>query len=70
MATSEEHAHEHEYIDIAESDTVSVYAEGVHETITFQFNPKGIALMFSYEEALDLTEVMSAVKKHCENRGE
>ena len=67
MATAEEHAHDHEYIDIAESDTVSVYAEGIHETITFQFNPKGIALMLSYEEALELAEVMSAVKKHCEN---
>ena len=66
MATAEEHAHEHEYIDIAESDTVSVYAEGIHETMTFQFNPKGIALMFSYEEALELAEVMQAVKKHCE----
>ncbi len=70
MATAEEHAHEHEYIDIAESDTVSVYAEGIHETITFQFNPKGIALMLSYEEALELAEVMPAVKKHCESRGE
>ncbi len=70
MATAEEHAHEHEYIDIAESDTVSVYAEGIHETITFQFNPKGIALMLSYEEALELAEVMQAVKKYCESRGE
>ncbi len=70
MDTPEEHAHEHAYIDIAESDTVSAYAEGIHETITLQFNPKGIALMFSYEEALELAKVMQAVKKHCQNRGE
>lgn len=70
MDTSGEHAHEHEYIDIAESDTVSAYAEGIHETITLQFNPKGIALMLSYEEALELAEVMPAVKKHCESQGE
>ncbi len=70
MDTPEEHAHEHEYIDITESDTVSAYGEGIHETITLQFNQKGVALMFSYEEALDLAEVMPAVKKHCESRGE
>ena len=70
MATAEEHSHEHEYIDIAESDTVSVYAEGIHETITLQFNQKGVALMLNYEEALELAGVMPAVKKHCESRGE
>ncbi len=69
MATAEEHAHEHEYIDIAESDTVTVYAEGIHKTITLQFNPKGVALMLSYEEALELAKVMPAVKKHGESRG-
>ncbi len=70
MDTWEEHAHEHEYIDIAESDTVSVYAEGIHETVTFQFNPKGIALMLSYEEALELAEVKPAVEEHCLSRGD
>ncbi len=69
MDAPEEHDHEHEYIDIAESDTVSAYAEGIHETVTLQFNQKGVALMFSYEEALELAKVMWAVKKHCESRG-
>ena len=70
MTTSEEHAHEHKYIDIVESATISAYGEGIHETVTLQFNQKGIALMLSYEEALELAEVMPAVKKHCESRGE
>lgn len=70
MATPEEHAHEHEYIDIAESDAVLAYAEVVHEVVTLQFSQKGVALSLSYEEALELAEVMRAVKKHCESRGE
>ncbi len=68
MNASEEHAHAHEYVDIAESDTVSAYAENIHETVTLQFDQKGIALMLSYEEALDLAEVMRAVKEHCDGQ--
>jgi hypothetical protein len=40
MDTPEEHAHEHKYIDIAESGRVSAYGEGIHETVTLQFNQK------------------------------
>ena len=64
------HAHEHEYIDIAESETVLAYAEAIHEVVTLQFNQKGVALMFRYEEALEIAEVMRAVKEHCERQGE
>ncbi len=69
MDAAEEHAHEHEYVDIAEGEMVSAYAEGIHETVTLQFNQKGVALMLSYEEALELAEVMRAVKEHCESGG-
>ena len=69
MDTPEEHPHEHEFIDIIDLDTISAYAEGIHETITLQFNQKGVDLILSYEEALELAEVMQAVKEHYESRG-
>ncbi len=69
MHAAEEHTHEHEYIDIAESETVFAYAEAIHEVVTLQFNQRGIALNLSYEEALELVEVMQAVKEHCDSQG-
>ncbi len=70
MEAPEEHTHEHEFIDIAESETIFAYAEAIHEVVTLQFNQRGIALNLSYEEALELAEVMLAVKEHCDSRGE
>ncbi len=70
MEAPEEHAHEHEFIDIAESETVFAYAEAIHQVVTIQFNQKGVALSLSYEEAGELAEVMRAVKEHCDSRGE
>ena len=69
MEAPEEHAHDHEFIDIVECETISAFAEAFHELITLQFNERGIALSLSYEEALELTEVMLAVKEHCDSRG-
>ena len=69
MDSPEEHAHDHEVVDIVESDTIFAYAETIHEVVTLQFNQRGIALNLSYEEALELTEVMRAVKEHCDSRG-
>ncbi len=69
MEAPEEHAHEHEYIDIVESETVFAYAEAIHEVVTLQFNQRGIALNLGYEEALELAKVMQAVKEHCDRRG-
>ncbi len=69
MDAAEEHAHEHEYVDIAEGEMVSAYAEGIHETVTLQFNQKGVALMLSYEEALELAKAMDAVREHIAQPG-
>ena len=64
MNAAEEHTHEHEYIDIAESETVFVYAEVVHQVVTIQFNQRGIALSLSYADALELANGMEAVRTH------
>jgi len=69
MEAPEEHDHEHEFIDIAESETIFAYAEVIHQVVTVQLSQKGVALSFSYEEALELTEVMLAVKEHCDSHG-
>jgi hypothetical protein len=69
MEAPEEHAHDHEFVDIIESETIFAYAEAVHEVITLQFNQRGIALNLAYEEALELGKVMQAVKEHCDKRG-
>jgi len=69
MEPPEEHAHDHEFIDIIESDTIFAYAEAIHEVVTLQFNQRGIALNLGYEEALELTAVMEAVKEHCDSQG-
>ncbi|MFC2010809.1 hypothetical protein ACFLUR_00760 [Chloroflexota bacterium] len=69
MEAPEEHDHDHEFIDIAESETIFAYAEAIHKAITLQFHQRGIALSLSYEEALELAEVMLAVKEHCDIHG-
>ncbi len=69
MEAPEEHAHDHDFIDIAESETIFAYAEAIHQVVTIQFNQKGVALSLSYEEALELVEIMRAVKEHCDSQG-
>ncbi|MFC1978283.1 hypothetical protein ACFLWS_08530 [Chloroflexota bacterium] len=69
MEAPEEHAHDHEFVDIAESETIFAYAEAIHRVVTIQFSQKGVALSLSYEEALELAEVMLAVKEHCDSQG-
>ena len=69
MEEPEEHAHDHDFIDIAESETVFAYAEAIHQVVTIQFNQKGVALSLTYEEALELAEIMRAVKEHCDSQG-
>ena len=64
MDTEEEHNHEHDYVEIVESETISAYAEAIHEVVTLQLNQRGIALNLSYEEALELTKTMEAVQNH------
>ena len=61
---AEEHDHTHEYADIVESETIFVYAETLHKVITIQFPQRGMALSFSYDEAVELADAMEIVKAH------
>ena len=65
MATGhEEHAHEHEFVEIIDSETITAFEQSPHGIITLQLHQRGFSLELSYQEAIALGVVMEKVVEH------
>jgi len=65
MATGhEEHAHEHEFVEIVDSQTITAFEESPHGIVTLRLHQRGFSLDLTSEEALALGTVMEEVVKY------
>ena len=60
----EDEDHEHDYRQIAETESLSAYDEMVHSVITLEFHDRGLALDLSYEEAEELGATVAAIVEY------
>jgi len=60
----EEHAHEHVFAEIIDTDTITAYEQLPHGIITLRLHQRGFALELTYEEAAALGSVMEKVVEH------
>lgn len=71
MATGhEEHAHEHAFVDIVESDTITAFEQSPHGVITLQWFRRGVSLDLTYDDAVELGMVMEKVVEHVYGKGQ
>lgn len=60
----EEHAHEHEFVEIIDSETITAFEQSPHGIITLQLHQRGFSLDLSYDDAIALAMVMGKVVEH------
>ena len=60
----EEHAHEHEFVEIFDAETITALEQVPHGIITLQLHQRGLSLDLTYEEAAALGTVMERVVEH------
>ena len=65
MASShDEHAHEHQIIEIADSDNVTAFEQAPDGIVVLQLHERGFMMELSFDEALELGVVMARVVEH------
>ena len=65
MATGrEEHAREHEFVEIIDSETITAFEQSPHGIITLQLHQRGFSLDLSYQGAFALGVMMEKEVKH------
>ena len=60
----EEHAHEHEFVEIFDAETITALEQVPHGIITLQLHQRGFSLDMTYQEAMALGRVMEKVVAH------
>ena len=60
----EEHAHEHQVVEIIDTDTITAYAQSPHGIITGWLHQRGPSLDLNFGEAIALATVMEKVVEH------
>jgi hypothetical protein len=68
MDSSKEHAHEHEFVEIVDSETITAFELVPHGIITLQLHERGLSLDLTYKEAAALGVVMERVVEHVNAR--
>jgi hypothetical protein len=58
---AEEHEHEHDFVEVVDSEQVFVYDQVPHQVLTLRLNERGLAIELTYDEALALGEAMGQV---------
>ncbi|GEM_PF-4683339 len=65
---TEEHDHEHDFVEVADTDVAFVYDQVPHQVLTLRLNERGVAIELSYDEALALAEVFEQVAKYVQEQ--
>lgn len=60
----EEHAHEHEFVEIIVAETITAFEQAPHGIITLQLRQRGLSLDMTYEEASASGTVMERVVEY------
>jgi len=69
MSTSHEgHAHEHEFVEIIDSETMTAFEQRPHRIITLQLHERGLSLDLSYHEAVALGMVMEKLVEYVNSK--
>jgi hypothetical protein len=68
VSSHEEHAHEHELVEIVDSETLSAFEHVPHEIITLHFHQRGFAIDLMHDEVIALGKAMAQVVEHVQAR--
>lgn len=60
----EDHAHEHEFMEIIDSETITAFEGVPHGIITLQLHQRGLSIDLTYEEAMALEIVIKKVVEY------
>ena len=60
----DEHAHEHQIVEIADSGNVTAFEQPPDGVIVLQLHERGFMMELSFDEALELGMVMKKVVDH------
>ena len=65
---ADEHDHDHDFVEVVDSEQVFVYDQVPHQVLTLRLNERGFAVELTYDEALALGEAMAQVAAYIKDQ--
>lgn len=64
---TEEHDHEHSFVEVADTEVAFIYDQVPHQVLTLRLNDRGVSIELSYDEAIALSEALDQVVQYIQN---
>ena len=68
VTENDNHAHEHEFVEIVDDETITAFEQSPHGIVTLQLHQRGLSMDLTYDEAVALGTVMERVVKHVKTK--
>lgn len=65
---TEEHDHEHSFVEVADTEIAFIYDQVPHQVLTLRLNERGVAIELTYDEALALAEAMEQAVRYIQDQ--